>query len=188
MSAPAVEVRDGRPDDLPDLTELYNHYVRDTHATFDVDPLTVDQRRGWFEEHQHDERHRLLVAVRDGVIAGYATSSRLRDRAAYASSVETSVYLAPGQGGLGIGGRLYADLLAGLDAAGVHRCYAAIALPNEASEALHRRCGFTVVGTYEEVGRKHGRWIDVRWWQRVPGADATPPRPRARAHPDATLS
>jgi phosphinothricin acetyltransferase len=89
-----------------------------------------------------------------------------RERAAYSRSVETSVYLDPSMLGHGLGTALYAALLDELAHEDVHRAYAGIALPNDASEALHRRLGFREVGTYTEVGRKFGRWWDVRWYER----------------------
>jgi phosphinothricin acetyltransferase len=161
-----VEVRPGRRSDLPALTELYNHYVRETVATFDVEPWTAEARMLWFTHYAETGRHRLLVAVDGDQLLGYVTSSTFRARAAYEPSVETTVYLAPGATGRGIGSMLYQRLFAELQSEDVHRAFAGVALPNPASIALHRRFGFTDVGTFTEVGRKQGRWWDVHWMQR----------------------
>ena len=95
----------------------------------------------------------------------------LRPRPAYARSRETSVYLADGARGRGLGRRLYDDLLARLERDGVHRALALVALPNDASVALHRAAGFREVGTMTQVGRKFGRWIDTTWFERRLGDD-----------------
>jgi phosphinothricin acetyltransferase len=162
-------VRAGAEADLEALTEIYNHYVRETSITFDTQPLTPAERRPWLHSHPEDGPYRLLVAQEadfppDGGsprLLGYATSSPFRPRPAYATSVETSVYLAPDAGGRGVGTLLYRHLFEVLAGEDLHRAYAGIALPNEASVRLHQRFGFTHIGTEREVGRKFGRFIDV---------------------------
>jgi len=161
-----VSVRPGEQTDLPALTAIYNHYVEHTHVTFDTMPFTVEQRQTWFSHYTAGGRHRLLVAVVAGEVVGYATSSRFRDKAAYDTSFETTVYVRHGGGGSGVGSALYTALFDALQGEDVHRAYAGIALPNDASIALHRRFGFTEVGTYREVGRKLGRYWDVTWLER----------------------
>ncbi|MFG1809075.1 GNAT family N-acetyltransferase [Streptomyces sp. NPDC049040] len=163
-----VQVRAGAEGDLAALTDIYNHYIRETPITFDVSPLTPDERRPWLLSHPEDGPHRLLVARApgDGGILGYATSSPFRPKAAYATSVETSIYLAPEAGGRGIGTLLYAALFDALAGEDVHRAYAGVTLPNEASIRIHRRFGFEQIGVYEEVGRKFGTYHDVAWLEK----------------------
>jgi phosphinothricin acetyltransferase len=167
-----VQVRPGREEDLEALTELSNHYVRETPITFDLEPLTPEQRRPWLVSHPEDGPYRLLVAceaiggLNPGRILGYATSSPFRPKAAYATSVEVTVYLAPDAGGQGIGTLLYEALFEALSAEDLHRAYAGVAQPNEASERLHARFGFRPVGVYREVGRKFGRYWDVAWYEK----------------------
>jgi phosphinothricin acetyltransferase len=161
--------------DLARLTEIYNHYVRTTAVTFDLEPFAPDARRAWFGHYAATGRHRLLVAVEDETLVGYATSSPWRPKAAYATTVETSVYCAADAIGRGIGSRLYArlfELLAGED---VHRAVAGIALPNDASVRLHERSGFRAVGVFTEAGRKFERYWDVLWMERA-FAPAAPER------------
>lgn len=152
--------------DLPALTALYNHYVVNTPITFDVEPFEVEQRRAWFEHYAPTGRHRLLVAECDGRVAGYATSSAFRPKAAYDPSVETTIYLAPDVTGRGLGTRLYRALFESLASEDVHRAYAGITLPNPASLALHHAFGFRSVGRYDEVGRKLGRFWSVEWLEK----------------------
>ena len=159
-------VRTGTEADLPALTRIYNHFVQHTVATFDVEPFSVDARRDWFAHYDGTGPHRLLVAEAGGQVAGYATSGPFRLKPAYARTVETSIYLDPSATGRGTGRLLYGALLEAVTAEGMHRAYAAVALPNDASEALHRRCGFRDVGTFTEVGWKQDRWVDVRWYER----------------------
>jgi phosphinothricin acetyltransferase len=159
-------IRSGRSQDLGELTRIYNHYVVATPITFDVEPFSVDRRRAWFADHPDAGQHRLLVAERDGEVLGYATSSAFRAKPAYSTSVETSVYLAPEHGGQGIGSMLYTALFDVLRCEDVHRAYAGVTLPNEASVRLHERFGFRRLGVYHEVGRKFGRYWDVAWFEK----------------------
>jgi len=162
-----VTVRAGAEADLPALTRIYNHFVEHTVATFDVEAFTTEGRREWFSHYAATGPHRLLVADVDGRVTGYATSGTFRLKPAYARTVETTIYLDPSATGRGIGSHLYGELLDVVSAAGMHRAYAGVALPNDASEALHRRFGFRDVGTFTEVGWKQGRWVDVRWYERA---------------------
>ncbi|OIJ67614.1 GNAT family N-acetyltransferase [Streptomyces mangrovisoli] len=163
-----VQVRPGAETDLDALTEIYNHYVRETPITFDTVPFTPEERRPWLLSHPEDGLYRLKVAVATDSqrILGYATSSAYRAKPAYATSVETTVYVAPDAGRRGIGTLLYASLFEALADEDLHRAYAGIAQPNEASARLHERFGFRYVGTYREVGRKFGRYWDVAWYEK----------------------
>jgi phosphinothricin acetyltransferase len=165
----SVKVRAGELEDLPRLTEIYNHYVINTAITFDIEPSTVTRRRSWLEHFAETGRHRLLVAEEAGRLLGYATSGAFRVKPAYQPSVEVSVYCAPEATGSGVGSKLYGALFAELATEDVHCAFAGIALPNEASERLHRRFGFQPVGVFREVGRKFGRYWDVLWTQRIVG-------------------
>ncbi|MFF4032162.1 GNAT family N-acetyltransferase [Streptomyces sviceus] len=167
-----VQVRPGVEGDLGALTDLYNHYVRETPITFDTAAFTPEERRPWLLSHPEDGPYRLRVATdTDSTgtsqrILGYATSSPFRAKPAYATSVEVTVYLAPDAGGRGIGTLLYKALFEALAGEDVHRAYAGITQPNEASTRLHERFGFRCVGTYREVGRKFGRYWDVAWYEK----------------------
>ncbi|MFJ7012938.1 GNAT family N-acetyltransferase [Streptomyces albogriseolus] len=163
-----VQVRPGGEGDLVALTDLYNHYVRETAVTFDTEPFTPTERRPWLLSHPVDGPHRLMVATAAGTgrVLGYATSSPFRPKPAYATSVETTVYVAPDAGRRGIGTLLYQALFDALADEGLHRAYAGVAQPNAASTRLHERFGFRHVGTYREAGHKFGRWWDVAWHEK----------------------
>jgi phosphinothricin acetyltransferase len=162
-----VTIRPARADDLEALNDLYNHYVCNSHVTFDIEPITMKQRAEWFTHYGHSGRHRLLVAVRNGALLGYTATSPYRPKPAYVTSVETSVYLAPEACGQGIGAALYARLFAALAGEDIHRAYAGIAMPNPGSVALHERFAFTQVGYFSEQGRKFGRYWDVALYERA---------------------
>ncbi|MGW0814204.1 N-acetyltransferase family protein [Streptomyces viridiviolaceus] len=163
-----VQVRPGVESDLQALTELYNHYVMETPITFDTRVFTAEERRPWLLSHPEDGPYRLRVAADadSQEILGYATSSPYRAKPAYATSVETTVYVAPRAARRGVGTLLYQALFAALSGEDLHRAYAGIAQPNEASVRLHERFGFRYVGTYREVGRKFGRYWDVAWYEK----------------------
>lgn len=160
-------VRDFQPDDIEVLTALYNQYILETTITFDLQPYTVAQRHErWMSHYATTGRHRLLVAERSGQILGYASSSQLRVKAAYDTSVETSIYLLAEAHRSGIGSQLYHALFEVLRHEDVHRAYAGITLPNEPSIAIHRKFGFKQVGLFQEVGRKFGKYWDVAWFEK----------------------
>jgi phosphinothricin acetyltransferase len=164
-----VTVRPYRAEDLAPLTELANHYVRETPYTFQLEPFSLEEQRGWVEEHADHGPHRILVAVAEAELAGFASSSRYRPRGAYETSVETSVYAAPGWTGRGVGSRLYTALFEMLAGEEVHRAYAVITMPNPASVALHQRFGFRQAGYFTEQGRKFGQYWDVAWYEKPLG-------------------
>jgi phosphinothricin acetyltransferase len=168
-----LEVRPATSDDLYTVNDIYNQYVVEAHYTFDLEPMTMEARRDWFTRYGETGRHRLLVAVAEGRVIGYACSSRVRPKAAYETSVETSVYLAADAIGRGVGARLYEKLFQALEGQDVHRAYAGIALPNPASVGLHERFGFKRVGHFTEQGRKFGRYWDVAWYEKPLGSESS---------------
>ncbi|NJM98189.1 MAG: N-acetyltransferase [Phormidesmis sp. RL_2_1] len=164
-----IIVRDFCDTDIVALTELYNQYIAATTITFDLVPYTVEQRRDrWMSHYKPSGRHRLLVAENhEQQILGYATSSRFALKAAYDTSVETSIYLSPNAQGQGVGTQLYSALFKAIAKEDVHRAYAGITLPNAASMAIHHKFGFEQVGLFREVGRKFDRYWDVAWLEKT---------------------
>ncbi|NNL65417.1 MAG: N-acetyltransferase [Myxococcales bacterium] len=159
-------IRPGAAADLPDVVEIINHYVAHTAITFDVVPFTVETRRPWFEQFGPSGRHRLFVAEQSGRVVGWACSGPFRSKAAYETTAETAVYLAPDAVGQGLGSRLYAQLFEALAGEDLHRLVAGVTLPNERSIRLHERMGFERVGVFTGVGRKFDRYHDVAWHER----------------------
>ncbi len=164
--AHAFQIRPGLEKDVPAIVEIYNYYVVNTTVTFDVDPYTADQRRVWFRQFKPAGRHQIVVAERAGAVLGYAYSTVFRARAAYDTTVETTVYVDRSAHRGGIGTALYAELFKRLANEDVHRAVACIGLPNEASIALHERIGFRAKGSLAEVGRKFGKYWDVGWFEK----------------------
>lgn len=162
-----LTIRPAQLTDLPRLTEIHNHYVLNTHITFDVQPYTPQQRVTWFHEHSDGHRYRLLVAedARAGVL-GYACTGRFRPKEAYETTVEVSIACSPRATGRGIGRELYHALFESLANEDIHRLVAGIAQPNAASNALHQRFGFKPIGLFSGVGRKFGKYWDVLWLER----------------------
>jgi L-amino acid N-acyltransferase YncA len=152
-------------DDAVRICDIYNHYVLETVITFEesvVSPTEMAQRI-------LDVTSRLpwLVWERDSEILGYAYASPWKVRSAYKNSVESTVYLAPTATGQGIGTKLYAALIADLRRRGLHCVVGGAALPNPASIALHEKMGFVKVAQFREIGFKHGRWVDVAYWELI---------------------
>ncbi|KGB55958.1 N-acetyltransferase GCN5 [Sphingopyxis sp. LC81] len=151
--------------DAPAVQAIYAPYVSDTTISFEEVPpdITEIERRITTIL----QRHPYLVAELDGRVVGYAYASEHRTRAAYRTSIDVAVYVAPGTQRMGVARALYARLLPAAAGMGYHAAFAGIALPNEASVGLHEAMGFDLVGIYREVGRKFDAWHDVGWWQRL---------------------
>ena len=152
-------------DDAEPIREIYNLEVNTSTATFDLVPRTIEEQRAW--QAARSGAHAVLVAEEGGEIAGFGSLSQWRDRPAYATTVEDSVYVHRAHQGRGIGRALLAELVATATAHGFHACMARIVGGHESSIALHRSCGFEIVGTEREVGRKLNRWLDVVLMERM---------------------
>ncbi|WP_231568073.1 MULTISPECIES: arsinothricin resistance N-acetyltransferase ArsN1 family B [Sphingomonadaceae] len=160
-----MHVRQIAMGDAPAVQAIYAPYVTSTTISFeDVPPDIVEIER---RIAAILPRYPYLVAEEDGRIVGYAYASEHRTRAAYRTSVDVTVYVAPGAQRRGVARCLYARLLPAAASLGYHAAFAGIALPNDASVALHEVMGFELVGIYREVGRKFDAWHDVGWWQRL---------------------
>ena len=167
QEATEATIRPGRRQDLAQLTTLYNQYIENGATTFDIEPFSVERReQEWFSKYDETGRYRLFVAAEGDTVLGFVTSSMFRVKEAYRTSVETSVYCTPENTARGLGRRLYETLFSALANEDVHRAYAGITLPNEPSVKLHERLGFTLIGTYREVGWKFGQYWDVAWYEK----------------------
>jgi phosphinothricin acetyltransferase len=159
-------VRAAMRNDLPRLTEIYNYYIINTPITFDIEPYTIEERARWFDEHAGAGRHRLMVAEEAGSVIGFAGTGQWRNKAAYDTTVEMTVYCAPEATRRGIGTMLYTELFKTLEGEDIHRATAGITMPNDASVALHQRFSFVEVGIFTQNGRKFGCYWDVLWMER----------------------
>jgi L-amino acid N-acyltransferase YncA len=148
--------------DAEAIADIYAPYVADTVISFEYDAPTASEMAVRID--QLTKSHAWLVAEDDGAIIGYAYGCPHRERAAYQWSTEVSVYVDPRHQRRGAGRALYEELLAVLADQGYRIALGGIALPNDASVALHEACGFKPVGVYRGIGFKHGTWWDVGWW------------------------
>ncbi len=160
-----VSVRTASVADVPALNAIYNEYIADSHVSFDTEPWTDDQRVAWFDQRISDG-YPILVAMLDDDVVGAAWSGPWRDKAAYRTTAETTVVLAPEHSGAGIGPMLLAELMDALAAAGFTVAIAIVALPNEGSIAVHRKLGYEEAGVLRGVGFKDGRFHDTMILQR----------------------
>jgi L-amino acid N-acyltransferase len=162
-----VRVRRARVEDAEAIRAIYNVEVSGSTVTFDLVPRTAEQQVAWLVE--RSGAYAVLVAEDDHGVAGFASLSPFRDRPAYATTVEDSVYVDRSRRGEGVGRLLLEELVATATAHGFHTIIARVVGGHDASIALHRGVGFDVVGTEREVGRKLGRWLDVVVMQRLLG-------------------
>jgi L-amino acid N-acyltransferase len=160
-----MELRSARLEDAEAIREIYNLEVTTSTATFDLVPRSLEEQETWLT--QRSGAHAVLVAVDGGEVVGFGSLSPWRDRPAYRTTVEDSVYVRRDALGRGIGRVVLAGLVDVATAHGFHACMARIVGGHEASIALHRSCGFEIVGTEREVGRKFGRWLDVVLMERL---------------------
>lgn len=159
-----MTLRMATPADAQDIQAIYAPIVAHTAISFELEPPTVEEMR---------ERIVKTLALLpwlvseddQGRVRGYVYASRHRERAAYQWSVDVTAYVREDARGRGVGKALYAELRRRLVELGYFQAFAGIALPNEASVALHESVGFKPIGVYRNVGHKHGAWRDVGWWQ-----------------------
>ena len=151
------------------MRSIYNHEVSTTTSTFDLVPRSLEDQQRWLQARAG--AFAAIVAVDDGrpgsPIAGFASLSPYKDRAAYSTTVEDSVYVERTMNGQGVGTLLLVRLLDIATASGFHAVMARIEASGQASRALHAKCGFQLIGIERQVGRKFNRWLDVAVMQRL---------------------
>jgi|SRR5579884_212790 len=153
-------------EDAEAIRAIYNLEVVGSTVTFDLVPRSLAQQRSWLDDHR-GAYPAIVAESDDGSVVGFASVSPYRSRPAYSTTVEDSVYVRADCRGQGVGGLLLSDLVARAQAHGFHAAMARIVGGHEASIALHRGCGFELVGVEREVGRKFNRWLDVVVMQRL---------------------
>lgn len=163
-----IGIRPARPADAEAIRQIYNHEVLNTTATFDLVPRSLADQQHWLGA--RSGAFAAIVAVEvsaagDEEVVGFGALSPYKERAAYRTSVEDSVYVRRDRGGRGIGTLLLSALLDVAEHSGFHAVFARIEASGAASRALHARCGFHLVGVERETGRKFNRWLDVALMQ-----------------------
>ena len=150
--------------DLPAINDIYNYYVDCSTCTYQLEHETLADRQAWFAEHPPD-KYPVTVAEIDGAVVGWGSLSKFRPRAAYAPTVEASVYIHHDYHRRGLGKALLLDLIARARAAGFHSLIGGASADQTASVALQERLGFTHVAHLKQVGYKFGQWLDVVYLQ-----------------------
>lgn len=159
MNIHSMQVRLATVDDAEPIRRIYERYVLESPATFEITPPTVNEMERRISTVM--EKYPFLICQKDGEIIGYAYASRFREREAYRFAVASSVYIRADCHAKGIGTELYAALFAILKRQNYLTCVVGITLPNEGSVALHRKFGFVEAGVLHSVGYKAGKWHDV---------------------------
>jgi L-amino acid N-acyltransferase len=160
-----MDVRVARADDAEAMRAIYNVEVETSTVTFDLVPRSLADQRAWLAA--RSGAHSALVAVEEDEVVGFASLSPYKERPAYSTSVEDSVYVHRSHQGRGIGNVLLGELMATAQASGFHAVFARIVGGHEASIGLHAAHGFEIIGTEREVGRKFGKWLDVVVMERL---------------------
>lgn len=168
-----MDIRLAIPSDAGAIAAIYRPIVEETFISFEETAPSADEMAARIDAHAG--RYPWLVAAEGARILGYAYAGAHRSRAAYRWSTDCSVYVAQDARGQGTGRALYTELFRLLRLQRYHSVFAGIALPNDASIALHRAMGFAHVGIYREVGFKLGAWHDTSWWQLLLDSAETPP-------------
>lgn len=158
-------IRRAVPDDAAAIREIYNHEVDHETSTFDLVTRTLEAQREWIKA--RSGAFAVVVATLDGQVVGFGALSEYRDRAAYSTSVEDSVYVSRSRSRQGIGRAILEYLLNEALESGFHVVMARIETSGSGSRALHEACGFRLVGIEREIGRKFGRWLNVALMQCV---------------------
>jgi L-amino acid N-acyltransferase YncA len=155
LIATAVDVRDLRPDDWPEVSRIFGEGIATGNATFETEVPAWDD---WDEAHLDEHR---FVAEREGRVIGWIALAPVSSRECYAGVAEVSAYVREGARGEGVGAELLAALVESSERAGVWTLQTGVFPENERSLGLLRRFGFRAIGTQERIGRLHGVWRDV---------------------------
>ncbi|MCD6013531.1 MAG: phosphinothricin acetyltransferase [Flavipsychrobacter sp.] len=158
-------IRSANIKDAQAIADIYNYFVMNTVVTFEEEPVTPDEM--WNRIKEVQEKYCWLVYEAEGKVVGYAYAGKWKVRSAYKHTVESSIYLAPGNEGKGIGKKLYAELIAQLKALGIHAIIGGVAQPNAVSDKFHETMNFKKIGEFIEVGYKFNNWVNVRYWELI---------------------
>jgi len=156
-------IRNAEEKDHARICEIYNHYILTSIATAEELTITPEEMGERIKKVQ--KKFPWTIFEEDGNVIGYAYATDWRPRYGYRFTAETSVYLDPNTRSKGVGSRLYIDLFERLRRQSIRQIIGVIALPNDASVALHEKFGFKRVGYFEQVNYKFDHWIDVGYWQ-----------------------
>jgi phosphinothricin acetyltransferase len=159
-------IRPATEADLEAITAIYNHSVLTETASWDDQPMTLENRRLWLAAHS-THPYVTLVAELDGTVVGYAAYGVFREKAGWTLTAEHSIYLVPQAKGHGIGTMLLTALMEAATARGIHVLVGVLSSDNEVSVRLHEKLGFVETARMPQVGKKFGRWLDAVIVQRI---------------------
>ena len=161
---PTIKIRHATTADAAAILDIYNHEVQFETSTFDLVPRSLEAQETWINARSGAFSAIVAIDENDRVV-GFGALSEYRDRAAYKTSVENSVYVKRDLARSGIGKLILTNLLQQAADSGFHAVMARIEASSHASRGLHESCGFSLVGIEREIGRKFGRWLDVALMQ-----------------------
>jgi phosphinothricin acetyltransferase len=160
-----IKIRHAESRDLPALTKIRTFYAK-TNISFDEEEQTKEQQLEWFKQYSSAGPYRLLVAEEEGRVLGYVTSGQYRIQPVFRETIRMSIYVADEMRGKGLGTRLYSAIFDELQNENLHMAVVGIALPNEPSVALHKKCGFTEIGIIHEYAKKNGIYLSCLWMEK----------------------
>ncbi len=158
-----MNIRPARPEDAEQLADIYNYYIKNTHHTFETEPLSADEMQMRVET--VTQEFPFLVAEEYGTVHGYAYATQFRLRQEFEFTAEVAIYVRNEAKQKGIGTALYSQLFDLLAETDIHAIVAGIAFPNDSSIRFHEKLGFEKAAHFREVGYKLGRWVDVGYWE-----------------------
>lgn len=158
-------IRPVKDSDAKNIAGIYNHYVRETVATFEERPVSIGEMTGRVAA--VSAKYPWLVLEENGEVSGYACLNSWKERYAYRYAAELSIYLKTGLEGKGRGTELMKALLEAARKTELHALVSGITLPNERSAALHEKFGFVKIAQFNEIGFKLGRRLDVGYWELI---------------------
>jgi phosphinothricin acetyltransferase len=158
-----MNIRRVQPTDAAGVADIYNYYIRNTHHTFETEPLEAEEMARRIVEVTVE--FPFLVAEEEGLIDGYAYADKFRLRREFEFTAEVLIYVRHEAKQKGIGTALYSQLFDLLAETDIHSIVAGISFPNDSSIRFHEKLGFEKVAHFREVGYKLGRWVDVGYWE-----------------------
>jgi len=158
-------IREVNINDAKAIVKIYNHYIKSSIATFEEEVISEEEIKNRITKVSKD--YPRIVYEENGIVSGYAYATRWKDRNAYRFTAEIAVYVENGNEGKGIGTELLKNLIELSNKKGLNKLMAGIAIPNEASIALHERFGFEKCAHFKQSGYKFGKWIDVGYWEKI---------------------
>ena len=154
-----------RKKDLNGINDIYNYYISNTAYTFDINQITIEEKKEWFHQFKNSETSICLVGYENDDLVGFVCSTKFREKEAYNQSLETSVYISEKFKGRGFGKKLMFELITRLKSTNIKNLYALITYPNKASINLHKTLNFKKVGTLNKVGYKFKKYWSVHIYE-----------------------